>query len=584
MARPLAPRRRRIAVPARIGRLGVASALAVVLPLAASAQETPGGELRTLFRVKYLAEGVVYLDGGSDAGLAEGMKLLVVEADMAERQGDSVDPADPRVVAELEVAAVAAASAVADVLTARRPPLVGDLAYLSTADARALVERRTLTPSRLYPAVVSFAEGDPIDDEARAEVPRPPLPSVNRFRGRVGLQYLGTVSHGDSTTSSTTFGIVLRPDLTRIAGSYWNLSGYWRGRGDSRSSGQQTVQDLVNRTYHLGATYDNPTSRWAMGLGRLYLPWAPSLDTIDGGYVGRRLGEHVTMGLFAGSTPDPTSWSYDLDRRIAGAFVNVEGGSFERLRYTSTTGVGASTRGWRVDRPFVFLENTLSFGRYLSIYESLQVDSPRGNEGEPSPGAGLGRSFLTVRVQPTPRVELDLNHSYFRDLPEFDPQLVGTGLLDRYLFQGVNLSARVEVVDGWWVYGTLGRSSRTGDGGSSWNQTYGFTCARLPWLDLRLDAHYARFRSSLGDGSYGSLSIARAFGERLRLELLAGTQTFGSDLTGSDGATFLTANADVTLGRHYFLQGGVTASRGQWSYDQWMITFGYVFDSKARRP
>jgi len=44
--------------------------------------------------------------------------------------------------------------------------------------------------------------------------------------------------------------------------------------------------------------YDNPDSHWVAGFGRMYLPWAVSLDTIDGGYVGRRLGRGATVGVF----------------------------------------------------------------------------------------------------------------------------------------------------------------------------------------------------------------------------------------------------------------------------------------------
>ena len=40
---------------------------------------------------------------------------------------------------------------------------------------------------------------------------------------------------------------MLRADITRIGGTYWNLSGYWRGKIESRSSaGQATLQDLIN--------------------------------------------------------------------------------------------------------------------------------------------------------------------------------------------------------------------------------------------------------------------------------------------------------------------------------------------------
>ena len=36
------------------------------------------------------------------------------------------------------------------------------------------------------------------------------------------------------------------------------------------------------------------------------------------------------------------------------------------------------------------------------------------------------------------------------------------------------------------------------------------------------------------------------------------------------------------MGAHYFMQGGFTINRGQLSYDQWMFTLGYRFDSKGK--
>ena len=86
--------------------------------------------------------------------------------------------------------------------------------------------------------------------------------------------------------------------------------------------------------------YDNPNSKWVAGFGRLYLPWAVSLDTIDGGYVGRKFANGVIIaGVFLGSTPDPTSWHYSPDQQIGGSFVNFEGGSYDDFHYTSTAGV-----------------------------------------------------------------------------------------------------------------------------------------------------------------------------------------------------------------------------------------------------
>jgi hypothetical protein len=356
---------------------------------------------------------------------------------------------------------------------------------------------------------------------------------------------------------------------------------------------------LINRTYHLNLTYDNPNSRWLIGAGRLYLPWASSLETLDGGYFAAHTGHGTTMGLFGGSTPDPTSWNYNPNRHIGGAFFNAEGGSYNQLHYSSTTGFGKSFEtvqystttptgttlsSYQNNRPFAFLENSISYQRTFSIFHALQADQPGGNPAVPTPPAGISRSFLTMRLQPVSRVEFSLNHTYFRDIPTFDPQLVGTGLLDKYLFQGFSGGVRVEVIKNIALYTDLGRSSRSGDAKTSLNQMYGITFMNVPKLHLHADAHYSRFASSFGSGTYRAFSLSRSLREDFHFELLAGDQAFTSSLAGNQSAKFLTTNVDTSLGSVFFLQGGVTFYRGQMqNYNQWHVTLGYRFDNRWRR-
>ena len=538
--------------------------------------------LRTVFKVKYVAEGVAYLEGGRAQGLIEGMKLEVIETNLPATQGSSVNAADPHVVAELEVTAVAETSAVTDIHVPKRSVKVGDLAYLSSNDAEAMVQQRTLSSTRQYPAVISFTEGDTLDEEARQIVPRPPLPSVNRARGRIGFDTIETISHGATSVTSSDVGMVFRGDITRIGGTYWNLSGYWRGELTKASAAsQQTLQNLINRTYHLNMTYDNPNSTLVAGFGRLYLPWAPSLDTIDGGYFGKRLTKGTTLGIFGGSTPDPSSWDYSPDRVISGAFLNFEGGEYNGVHYSATSGAGVSMVSWALDRPFIFFEDSISYKRVFAIYESAQLDDPKGNSVTPSPGPGLGRNFSTLRVNPVSRLELDFNYNYFRDIPTFNTILIGTGLLDKYLFQGFSAGGRLEVFNQIWVSTNLGQSSGTGDAKTSLNQMYGITFGRLPWK-LRTDAHYARFSGSFGNGSYEAFSVTRQVSDRLRLELLLGQQKFASMVTNDTRSRFATGTVETILGPHYYLQGTFTTNRGDLSYDQLMFSMGYRFDSKRK--
>jgi hypothetical protein len=542
---------------------------------------------RAEFHVKYVADGAVYLDAGRNVGLSEGTRLTVKRVAAPDGEGSRPQKA-PAVIGQVRVVSVAQVSAVCDVVSQTDEFQRGDIAYLEAEDAEALAQQSVASGVRKYPQVITFTEGDPLEEEARESVPRPPLPEINRARGRIGFEYGGIQSGGMTSAQSSQVGVVLRADVTRIGGSYWNLSGYWRGRVNSRTggTGQETLNDLINRTYHMSMTYVNPKAHWVAGFGRLYLPWASSLETIDGGYFGRRLSKVATAGVFAGTTPDPSSWNYNPNRRIAGTFINFEGGSFEATRYTSTFGVGVSTLGWQADRHFFFMENGVFYKNYLSIYHSLQADNPRiqDAQGVRTNTAGLSRSFLTVRIQPRPRVSFDVNHNYFRDFPTFDPRLVGTGLVDKLLFQGLSAGVRVELPRHIAVYNSFGRNSKTGDARSSWNQMYGVTVGQIWRTGIRGDVRYSKFDSSFGRGDYTLLSLSRNFRDTLRWEVSAGRQSFTSAFTRDTRYRNLGTTLEWYPGAHFFVDCGFNRQRGNTQdYNQWSVGMGYRFDSFSGR-
>jgi hypothetical protein len=562
-------------------RFATVKGLSVIL-LTSMAWAQSANELKTAFHVRYVAGASVYIDAGRNAGLTEDMRLIIAPPPSETSQAAQEQTAGPA-TAELKVLSVAENSSVCEVVSTTRELVVGDVVTLAQEDAAALVTRRTLSNTRIYPAVISFTDGDPLDEDVREETPRPPLPEINQARGRIGLEYSAISNGGAYGGSSSETGVVFRGDITRINGTYWNLSGYWRGRiGSQSSSGPSTLQDLMSRTYHLTLSYDNPNSKWVMGMGRMYLPWASSLDTIDGGYAGRKLNEHTVAGLFAGTTPDPTSWSYDPNRRIAGAFVSFDEGRFDAVRSMTTLGMGMEFEKWIIDRPFVFAENTIAYKTFFSLYDAFQVDSPRAQVTTPAAGAGLKQAFVSMRAQPERRFSFDVNYNYFRDIPTYDPQLVGTGLLDKYLFQGLSAGARVEGPKHLTFYTEIGRSSSSRDSNNSWNTMYGVSLDRLWRTGLRLDARYSRFNSAFAQGSYRSFSVSRSLGDVLMLEVQAGKQSFQSSFTNDTGSRFVNSMLEWNFGSHYFLDNGFTIQRGgTQNYNQLYVTFGYRFDNRS---
>ena len=547
-----------------------------------SATPTAAVPIRTSFHVRYISGTNVYIDAGRDAGLAEGTKL-VLKQDPSKSEADTTNAAvEPGVVAKLTIVAVASTSAVCEVQSSTRDLTAGDIVSLPDAEVEKLVAKNTLGNTRKYPMVISFTEGDPLDEEVRAALPRPPLPEVNQIRGRIGFDVSTIRQIGQGGGTSNSYGMVFRADFTRIFGTHWNLNGYWRGNLQTNSAAsQQTLQDLINRTYLMNLTYINPDSHWTAGIGRLYLPWASSLEAIDGTYVGRQFGSHTVTGIFAGSTPDPSAWNYNPQRRIGGTFFNVHGGSFEQFRYSSTAGVGLEMLKWKVTRPFVFTENDFSYKRYFSVYHSMQIDRPTPNPSTPAVSTGLGQSMLSLRVQVHPRVTLDITDTYFRDVPTYDPLLVGTGLLDKYLYQGINGGARIQFPRHITGYFSVGSSSDSSDPKSSLNKLFGATMSNIWKTGLTADARYSQFDSSFASGTYSTVSLSRDLLDSLRINLQAGRYSYISSVASNSNSNFANVLVDSNLGSKLFVESMFTLQRGgTLNYNQWTTTVGYRFNNR----
>ncbi len=528
----------------------------------------------TTFPVKFVTGDSVYLVGGTNVGLVEGQRLVI------KHKGTDGAPAGAE-IAEVQVEAVATVSAVAKVVSSNGDITPGDVACMSAADIERRKNENKAAEINSYPQVVSFTEGNPPDQEVRDSIPRPPSPEVNHIRGFISADYTGTFQPG--AINSSQFGYDLRLNGARLGGSYWTASGFYRGSvvRNSTSFPEVTLRELLNRTYHLDLTYANPNSPWVAGIGRLYVPWATSLSTLDGFYFGRRRG-NATFGIFGGTTPDPTSWNYDPHRELFGSFVNYAAGSFDSFKYTSTAGIAISRIRWSPDRQFGFFENGLYYKHEFSLYSDIETDYRTASEAAQNGGSSgfmFSRSFLTLRYQPHKIVSFDLSDNYFRNVPTFDPRLIGTGMLDQYLFQGISGGVHLYLPYRVGLWTDLGRSSRTNDPSSSWDYLYGASVGNIANTGLRAEFRYSKFSSSFGDGDYKSLTLSRTLGEALRFDLQVGQQDFASVLTNLGRDRFVSGDVQWLLGSRYILQGGYTAYRGQTqNYNQYFLSLGYRFD------
>ncbi len=535
-------------------------------------------EVRATFEVRYVANDALYINGGREEGLQEGFHLQIKRV----KPGEAILTAQS--IGQVVITAVSAHSAACMIETSAPDslPQVGDLAQISREDLEALQVMAQSKTARRYAQVVSFSAGDPLDQELRDYVPKAPSPAINQIRGRLSYEY-STIRDHDTGVASTQNGIALRIDATRLGGSFWNLTGYWRGRFNSTNSsttGAQlvTITDLLNRTYQIGLFYNNPNSPNTMGFGRLYVPWVVSQGSIDGGYYGRHLNRNFLVGAFAGSTPDPTTWNYTANRQIASTFANAQVGSFENVRLATTVGLAITRLSFKAERQYAYSETTFSWKRYVSIFQNNEADDlVAGRLGNAESGPVMSRSFSTLRVEPAPWLILDANYNYFRTIPTFDLVLVGTGLLDKYLFSGFSTGARIELPRRMSVYGNVGQSKRNGDSRGSLNQMYGISFRDVRHIGVRLDVRRSVFNGSFGSGTYESLSLGKELRQNLRFDVLAGRQDFTSSLASATRGYFVNSNIDWFFSRHYVVGGGVNLFRGSQNYDQTFLSLGYRY-------
>lgn len=514
----------------------------------------------TAFKIKYVSDGSVYIEAGRNADLQEGMKLSVVAAPPDGVIAEGIQYRGYEHVAEIVVSSVSDSSAVCDVVKTNGELKAGQAAFLSPESVQSRHLSELAADEDKYPIVVAFTYGDPLDEEIRGarETQETRLSPMQRLRGRVGFNYGSTNESGGF--NSRQMGLVIDADMQNIGGTYWNFRGAWRGNMGTSSTAlpgapTQTLTDLVNRTYHIGFTYQSPYSPTILGVGRMFVPWAPSLSTIDGGYFGRKITQEITAGFFGGSTPDPSSWSYNPNQHIAGTFVNVEHGTFDHFRMYSTMGVALTSIQWKVARQFAFFENTWSWKHYVSLYNSLQADAARTSplvNGGSNP-TGVSQSFSALHFQPIKLFGFGVNHNYFRTLPTFDPRLLGTGLLDKFLFQGFSGDVRLDLPKHVGLFASMGKSQTTTDKKSSLNQSYGISMGNVWRTGIFADVHYSKFDSGFGSGTYEAFSLSKSITDTVRVQAYGGHQGFQTTLSNNSKSNFVNGGVDWNVGSRYFL-------------------------------
>ncbi len=394
------------------GRTALFAATVLAAVLSAAGQTKNEKTLRAT--VTYVTASSVYLDAGSDAGLAQGDTLAVQS-----RKGGV-----PRIV----IFAVSSRSSAARNLNPKDSVAIGDTA--------------------LIVKMVSGQERAPETIRTTSE-PGGSRPGGGAFHGRVAAQYAGAGQFGTPLDFSQP-SMLLNLSGSKLFGTALTFSFYGRTYQDLSAGftryGQGSRTKM--RLYDMTLGYDNASDWYGFSVGRITSRYVGGMGPFDGGQFYARSGA-VTTGLLVGGQADYATSSPDFGQQKVAAFVNF---AFNRDFLNAgdfTVAYGQQLYQGKNDRNFLYAQVNVRLASTLFFNGSSEIDLHKIVNGVQERTFRLTNTFVSLNYTPAEWLSLNGGYDATRDIYLFQSmKTFPDTLLDFSLRQGVRAGAYVRLPAG----------------------------------------------------------------------------------------------------------------------------------------
>ena len=506
--------------------------------------------------VTYLAGASIYVDAGRDDGLRMGDRLEVVR--------------DNAVVAVLEVVYLSANRVSCKIVEGDAAIQVGDTVRFDPSGGP--------VPALSGPASSALADPAMVTDPVEGS--RSKRRGGIGIHGRVGVRYLALANRADATGDYSQPGINLRLDGHQIAGSGWNLAVDVRARRITRtlSDGSDENEDRT-RVYRAAVGWQGRTSPWRFTAGRQFIPNAAVVsifDGISGDYTGRRWA----AGVFTGSQPDLTDYSYSDTIKEHGGWVQFRGKAESPHRWAVTTGLIGSYDQSEVNREFLYLQERYTGGRF-SFYGLQEIDFNRdwkADEGENT--VSLTSIFTTFRYQARKNIWLRAGYDNRRNVRLYRDRVTPVTEFDDRFRRGAWVGTTFRVKQRYRLGFDL--RNRGGQDDVEDTNTYSLFFSAQPFTrqNLGFRVRSSRYTGENSEGWLHSLGFGFEPARRLRLELQGGLrdETLLRAIPVEGTLVWYGLDLEVALGRHWYLYLSGERTDGEVEeYDQIYTTVSYRF-------
>jgi hypothetical protein len=494
-------------------------------------------------KVTYVSGSTVYLEAGSENGLAVGALIELV------RSG--------QVVAQLRVTYVTGKRATATPEGASPELVVGDVVRFTPAAPPA-------TAAAGAPAAAATESTEKKVHDAG-------------IRGRIGFSFLAVRDNSGLGQDFTQPSLDLRVTGTQVGGAPFDFDIDLRPRRTYRTRFDGVKDDTSsNRFYSLMGAWR--PGDFKLAFGRQMNPSLGPIVLFDG-LLGEYRHERFAAGVFAGTEPDPVSYGFDSGTRDYGAYFEGTSAPGAKTRYWLDGGLLSSTTQGEVNRDMAYFAGRVIHGGFTS-YLLQQVDINRGwrktAEGSDFTNSG---TFVSLRYSFAQSWSIGAGYDSRRNVRVYRDFVTPATEFDDAYRQGywAGIDWRPK---GHWLIGLDARASRGGSAGSADSDS--LVLGATNWTKVALDVTVrgTHYTGPYLDGTLYVVSASFDLGSRVRWEFRGGgrNETDNNLFQTTRSVMWYGTELQVMPWRHAFLTlAWDRTSGGEENNDQAYATLSWRF-------
>jgi hypothetical protein len=472
--------------------------LAVIIWIAAPASLPAQQKKLIRCKISYVAASVVYVDAGRDSSLAVGDTLHIYKG--------------LKEIGQVEVTAVSSKSSAAKIISQSEMITSGNEARIAkiifdskSADVPSLNGKNESTQSKT--TVINGRKTVSDSDE-------------NIVTGRIGIQYSGVFAENSRLNVSQPASL-LRLSVQNLFGSGLVFSMYGRSYYDMTDIYSRYSPDsrFKNRMYEFSLQTNDPNAQFGYGVGRMTSWYVGGMGTFDGGHFYYRNG-NITAGALLGSQIMDRTYGFDGSNKKGAVFVNARIGSDFMHEYNGTIAYGKQFAKDRLDREFLYIQNSWMASSEFSLYETTELELNDINNGVRTRALKLSNTYLSLNYYPTQWLSTNLGYDGSRPVYLFySMRSFSDTLFDKNLLQGYRGGATVRLPYFITVSGNLMYRTRSGDARDARNLSGSIRMSDVLGSEVGAGIRYADIVGVYSNGSNFTVDLDRTFFYALSLSL-----------------------------------------------------------------